>query len=140
MGIFDKLKNAIFGAHSQAAPAPTGGPTQASQPPQASGQAAKPASTQPPPAAAPSGPVDIEAVLTQLAARKREKLNWQTSIVDLMKVVDLDPTLENRRTLAKELGYTGSTEDTATMNIWLHKEVIQQLVASGGKVPDSLRR
>jgi hypothetical protein len=74
-----------------------------------------------------------------MAAGKHEKLNWQTSIVDLMKLVDLDPSLENRKTLAGELGYTGNTQDSTSMNIWLHKEVMQKLAASGGKVPDSLR-
>ena len=74
-----------------------------------------------------------------MAARKHEKLNWQTSIVDLMKVVDLDPSLENRKALASELGYTGNTQDSASMNVWLHREVMQRLAASGGKVPDSLR-
>jgi len=83
--------------------------------------------------------VDIAAVLSQKAAARHEKLNWQTSIVDLMKLVDLEPSLENRKTLAKELGYTGDTQDSASMNIWLHKEVMQRLAASGGKVPDSLR-
>ena len=86
-----------------------------------------------------TAPVDIEAVLNQRATQKHEKLNWQSSIVDLMKLVDLDPTLENRKALAHELGYTGDTHDTAQMNIWLHKEVMQRLAASGGKVPESLR-
>jgi len=78
-------------------------------------------------------------VLNQKAAQKHEKLNWQSSIVDLMKLVDLDPSLENRKTLANELGYTGDTQDSARMNMWLHKQVMQKLAASGGKVPDSLR-
>ena len=74
-----------------------------------------------------------------MAAQKHEKLNWQSSIVDLMKVVDLDPSLENRKTLAKELGYSGDTQDSASMNIWLHEQVMQKLAASGGKVPNGLR-
>ena len=78
-------------------------------------------------------------MLTQKAAARPEKLNWQSSIVDLMKLVDLEPSLDNRKALAKELGYSGDTQDTASMNIWLHKEVMQRLAASGGKVPDSLR-
>jgi hypothetical protein len=141
MGIFDRLKNAILGTKLHAGPVETGSPTQASPP----ASPASPASIQTAPPAtqtAPAGPsaqVDIEAVLIQMAASKHEKLNWQTSIVDLMKLVDLDPSLENRKTLAGELGYTGNTQDSASMNIWLHKEVMQKLAASGGKVPDSLR-
>jgi len=142
MSIFDSLKNAIFGAHAQAAPQTGGPPSQA-------GAAARPSSAgstppvQPTPQAsnkpAPTQPVDVEAVLNQKAAQRGEKLNWRSSIVDLMKLVDLDPSLENRKTLAKELGYSGNTQDSASMNIWLHKEVMTKLAASGGKVPDSLR-
>jgi hypothetical protein len=147
MGIFDRLKNAILGTRLHAGPVETGSPTQASPPAapaapapasQASSQAQRP-TTQTASAAGPGTQVDIEAVLIQMAATKNEKLNWQTSIVDLMKLVDLDPSLENRKTLAGELGYTGNTQDSASMNIWLHKEVMQKLAASGGKVPDSLR-
>ena len=141
MGIFDRLKNAVLGTKLHAGPVETGSPTQAAQPaaPASQASAAQAAPTQTAPAAAPSAPVDIGAVLSQMAASKHEKLNWQTSIVDLMKLVDLDPSLENRKTLAGELGYTGNTQDSASMNIWLHKEVMQKLAASGGKVPDSLR-
>jgi hypothetical protein len=144
MGIFDRLKNAILGTKLHAGPVETGSTTPPAQPAapaasQASGQAPRPAPTQTAPAAGSSAPVDIEVVLVQMAASKHEKLNWQTSIVDLMKLVDLDPSLENRKTLAGELGYTGNTQDSASMNIWLHKEVMQKLAASGGKVPDSLR-
>jgi len=143
MGIFDRLKNAILGTKLHAGPVETGSPPPASPSAvpasQASGQAPRPTPTQTTPAAGPSAQVDIEAVLIQMAASKHEKLNWQTSIVDLMKLVDLDPSLENRKNLASELGYTGNTQDSASMNIWLHKEVMQKLAASGGKVPDSLR-
>jgi hypothetical protein len=143
MGIFDRLKNAILGTKLHAGPVETGSATQATPPAapasQASGQAPRPTQTQTTPAQQPSAQVDIQAVLIQLAATKHETLNWQTSIVDLMKLVDLDPSLENRKTLAGELGYTGNTQDSASMNIWLHKEVMQKLAASGGKVPDSLR-
>ena len=141
MSIFDSLKNAIFGSHAQAAPQTTTSPIQA-------GAAAQPANSgsapraqptsQAPNKAAPAN-VDVEAVLSQKAAQKGEKLNWRSSIVDLMKLVDLDPSLENRKTLAKELGFTGNTQYSASMNIWLHKEVMNKLAASGGKVPDSLR-
>jgi len=79
-------------------------------------------------------------VLSAKAASKPEKLNWRSSIVDLMKLVDLDPSLENRRALASELGYKGDTKDTANMNVWLHHQVMEELAAAGGKVPDDLRR
>jgi len=143
MSIFESLKNAIFGSHAQAGAAPTSTSATPSPPPTPAPatQAARPQSN-PPATGASSGPpgqVDIAAVLSQKAAARHEKLNWQTSIVDLMKLVDLEPSLENRKTLAKELGYTGDTQDSASMNIWLHKEVMQRLAASGGKVPDSLR-
>jgi 3-oxoacyl-ACP reductase-like protein len=146
MGIFDTLKNAIFGGQPQAKPAP-GAAT--SQVPGAATPSARTAGAAPTSAAAqgsagaaaatPAAPVDIEQVLTDMAAKKPEKLNWQSSIVDLMKLVDLDPSLSNRKELAGELGYTGDTQDSAKMNIWLHHEVMEKLAASGGKVPDSLR-
>jgi hypothetical protein len=83
--------------------------------------------------------VDIEAVLNNLASQRKEKLDWRRSIVDLMKLLDLDSSMQARKELAKELGYTGSTDDSATMNIWLHKQVMQKLAANGGKVPAELR-
>ena len=70
--------------------------------------------------------------------RPPQKLNWRTSIVDLMKLLDIDSSLENRRGLARELGYTGSTEDTAAMNVWLHRRVMEDLRKNGGKVRASL--
>lgn len=141
MGIFDTLKNAILGSKLRPGPGPAGaaqvGAATAASPANRQTPNASPAQTSP--AAAPASQVEIEGVLSQLAAQKQEKLNWQSSIVDLMKVVDLDPSLENRKTLARELGYTGNEQDSASMNIWLHKAVMQKLAASGGKVPDSLR-
>jgi len=83
--------------------------------------------------------VDVEKVLTDLAAKNQQKLDWRKSIVDLMKLLDLDSSLAARKELAKELGYTGDTSDSASMNIWLHKQVMAKLAASGGKVPDDLR-
>ncbi|MGV7246768.1 DUF3597 domain-containing protein, partial [Caballeronia sp. M23-90] len=83
--------------------------------------------------------VDVEAVLTGLQSRSSEKLNWQTSIVDLMKLLGLDSSLAARKELAGELHYSGDTNDSASMNIWLHKAVMAQLAANGGKVPDSLK-
>lgn len=154
MGIFDRLKNAILGtqSHSQglqpsavgaANPAPNSARAGASVQSSA-GQSAStpPASARTNPTVASGTPlqaVDVEAVLKQMAANKHEPLNWQSSIVDLMKVVDLDPSLENRKTLASELGYTGDTHDSAGMNVWLHRQVMQKLAASGGRVPDNLR-
>ena len=138
MGIFDSLRNAILGSHLTATPVEPKTPAAAA--PGVSAQAGNvPAAPQAPAAAAPNPPVDIAAVLEQKAASKHEKLNWQTSIVDLMKTVDLDPSLDNRKKLAGELGYTGSTQDSAAMNVWLHQEVMQKLAAAGGKVPDGLR-
>ena len=137
MSIFESLKNAIFGGHAQTQTAATAAPS-ASPAPTATAQTASAAAPQSS-STAPQGQVDIAAVLNQKAATRGEKLNWQSSIVDLMKLVDLDSSLENRKALAKELGYTGNTQDSASMNIWLHKEVMQKLAASGGIVPDSLR-
>lgn len=92
------------------------------------------------PAAAPAAQtVDVSEVLNGLAANSAQKLDWRHSIVDLMKLLDLDSSLSARQELAKELHYTGSMDDSATMNIWLHKEVMQKLAANGGKVPDDLK-
>ncbi len=77
--------------------------------------------------------------MTQLAAKNPQKLNWQTSIVDLMKLVGLDPSFANRKQLAQELGYTGDTADSATMNTWLHKTVMDKLAAGGGSVTPDLK-
>jgi hypothetical protein len=83
--------------------------------------------------AVPQAPVvDIETVLDSAAQKKSEKLNWRSSIVDLMK------SLSNRKELAKELGYSGDTNDSAAMNIWLHKQVMVRLAQNGGKVPGEL--
>lgn len=84
--------------------------------------------------------VDVSAILTSMAKNKSEKLNWKTSIVDLMKLLDLDSSLTARKELARELKFNGNTEDSATMNIWLHKQVMQKLAENGGKVPAELLR
>ncbi|MGG5809170.1 DUF3597 domain-containing protein, partial [Falsiroseomonas sp. CW058] len=94
---------------------------------------------QAPAAAAPAAPVDVEAVLREMAARNPQKLNWQTSIVDLMKLLDLDSGLAARKELAGELGYTGPQDGSAEMNIWLHRAVMRKLAENGGRVPDSLK-
>ncbi len=123
MSIFGKIMSSIFGSgDAQAAPAGTA--------------AAAPAAT---PAAAPMSAVDVEAVLTQLASQNKQKLDWRKSIVDLMKVLNLDSSLSARKELAKELHYTGNMDDSASMNIWLHKQVMRKLAENGGKVPDDLK-
>lgn len=84
-------------------------------------------------------PVDIDAVLTQRAKLKSQQLNWRTSIVDLLKVLDLDSSLGARKDLARELGYTGRLDGSAAMNMYLHAAVMQKLAENGGVVPDSLK-
>src|SRR5205085_9998893 len=88
-------------------------------------------------ALAPGGqPIDVNAVLTQrMAARGGPALNWKTSIADLMRLLDLDPSLDHRKALATELGYTGALDGSAEMNIWLHRKVMEGLAANGGNVP-----
>lgn len=146
MSIFDALKNAIF--HHASAPAAATRPTSAAPPAAAAsppgGAAnpaapARPATPTAPAATANAAPVDIEAGLDRLNSQQTQKLNWRTSIVDLMKLVGLDSSLEHRKALAKELGYQGDSSDSAAMNVWLHKEVMKKLAANGGKVPASLQ-
>jgi uncharacterized protein DUF3597 len=130
MSIFGKIMGAIFSSHADAAPASgsSGGAT-----PSASGSA---------PAAAPAAPpqsVDVAAILDKAVAAKKEKLEWRTSIVDLMKALDIDSSLAARKELAKELGYSGDTNDSASMNVWLHKQVMGKLAANGGKLPPEIK-
>lgn len=129
MNIFKTILNKIFPsghpATRDAAAAATATPASA------------PAAAAPAPAAAP--PVDVNAVLSGLQGQRNQQLNWKTSIVDLLKLLDLDSSLTARKQLAAELGYSGSTEDSATMNIWLHKEVMRKLAENGGKLPDDLK-
>jgi hypothetical protein len=103
--------------------------------------ATSPAGAAPAPASAapPMQQVDVEALLNGMASKNPEKLNWKTSIVDLMKLLHLDSSLGERKELAKELGYTGDMNDSAAMNIWLHKQVMNKLAANGGKVPAELK-
>jgi hypothetical protein len=127
MSILGNIVSAIFrhagATPANAQPAPAGAPSSA------------PASGMPP---MPGTPVDVDAVLTKLAAASKEKLDWRKSIVDLMKLLNLDSSLGARKELAKELHYTGDTNDSAAMNIWLHQQVIQKLAENGGKVPADL--
>ena len=90
------------------------------------------------PAAAAPPVVDVETVLETMAAGTKQNLDWRNSIVDLMKLVGIDSSLANRRALAQELGYTGDMNDTAPMNIWLHKQVLRKLSENGGHVPANL--
>ena len=99
--------------------------------------AAAPAATPAPAAAAPPA-VDVETVLETMAAGTKQDLDWRNSIVDLMKLVGIDSSLANRKALAQELGYTGDMNDSATMNIWLHKQVLRKLSENGGQVPANL--
>ena len=91
------------------------------------------------PAAAAPPVVDVETVLETMAAGTKQNLDWRNSIVDLMKLVGIDSSLANRKALAQELGYTGDMNDTAPMNIWLHKQVMRKVAENGGKVPADLK-
>ena len=148
MSIFSKIKSAIFGEKGPLgsghfgtpkadAPAPAPAPqTTAAQP------APTPTPAAPTPQAAPAAPaqaVDVEAVLSGIASKKGSDLNWRTSIVDLMKLLDLDSSLDNRKELATELGYTGAKDGSAEMNMWLIKAVMRELEKNGGTVPANLR-
>lgn len=126
MGIFSSIKDAIFGKKAEAA---TPAPPVAAAP-------AAPTAPQPVPVAI--SDVDVEAILSAQAAGAGQELNWRTSIVDLMKLVGIDPSLANRKELATELGYTGALDGSAEMNIWLHKAVMRELAANGGTVPADL--
>ncbi|MBK0394568.1 DUF3597 domain-containing protein [Ramlibacter algicola] len=125
--------------------APAAAPTATNPPPRDVTAQAGPASVTgavPPTAPAPApamSQVDVEAVLNGMAKDNPQKLNWRTSIVDLMKLLDLDSSLQARKQLADELHYTGDKNDSASMNIWLHKQVMQKLAANGGKVPADLK-
>lgn len=85
-----------------------------------------------------AAPVDVAAILTKLASENKEKLDWKKSIVDLMKLVGMDSSLGARKALATDLHYTGDMNDSAAMNMWLHKEVMKKLADNGGKVPADL--
>ncbi|WP_407170300.1 DUF3597 domain-containing protein [Bradyrhizobium sp. ORS 111] len=138
MSIFGKIMSAIFGSSATAAPA--GGAATTTAPaggsPSASASSSSPAAA---PGAPPAQTVDVAPILDAAVAAKKEKLEWRTSIVDLMKALDIDSSLGARKELAKELGYTGDTNDSASMNIWLHKQVMAKLAANGGKLPPDIK-
>ncbi|MBR0899394.1 DUF3597 domain-containing protein [Bradyrhizobium tropiciagri] len=133
MSIFGSIMGAIFGHSAQAKTAET---TTTAAP------GAAPASTSTS-SSAPATPtaqtVDVAAIVDKAAAATGEKLDWRTSIVDLMKALGLDSSLAARKELAKELHYTGDTNNTATMNVWLHQQVMAKLAANGGKLPADIK-
>jgi 3-oxoacyl-ACP reductase-like protein len=135
MGLLSNLMSKIFG-HSSVATVATGGASAA--------PAAAPSTAGAQPAAAPAAPgapaktVDVAAILDGLAAKNPEKLDWKKSIVDLMKLVGMDSSFKARKQLAQELNYTGDPNDSASMNIWLHKQVLKKIAENGGKVPQEL--
>jgi hypothetical protein len=132
MSIFGSIMGAIFGS------------AQAKTPPTATTAAAGATPTAAPTASpAPGSPapqtVDVAAIVDKAAAASGERLAWRTSIVDLMKALSLDSSLAARKELAKELHYTGDTNDSAAMNVWLHQQVMTKLAANGGKLPDDIK-
>jgi hypothetical protein len=131
MSIFGKIMSAIFGTKADAAPGGSAAP--------ASGGAATSTGPTAAPSSAPAQSVDVAAILDKAVAAQKEKLAWRTSIVDLMKALHIDSSLGARKELAKELGYTGDSNDSATMNVWLHKQVMAKLAANGGKLPPDIK-
>ncbi|MEO5755167.1 MAG: DUF3597 domain-containing protein [Chthoniobacterales bacterium] len=146
MGLFKTLMSKIFHhAPTATAPAsagtsspPSAPPTQGSPTPAMPAPVSQPAPAPAAAAAALARQVDVEAILDSLAAKNSEKLDWKRSIVDLMKLVGMDSSLADRKELAKDLHYSGDMDDSAAMNIWLHKEVMKKLSENGGKVPQDL--
>lgn len=147
MGLFSKISDRIFGHKSatKAAPTPTASKpaavifTGSEHDPKVAPPAHNPApAAAPTPAAAPE-PVDVDAVLTGIAAEKGGNSEWRHSIVDLLKLLDLDSNLEARKELAAELGVSAGPHGSAEQNIALHRAVMRRLAENGGKVPDDLR-
>jgi len=142
MGLLSNLMSKIF-SHPSATVAATGGAAAAPTAAAPSTAGAQPAA---PPAAAPSSTapatppkvVDVAAILDGLAAKNSEDLDWKKSIVDLMKLVGMDSSFKARKQLAQELNYTGDPNDSASMNVWLHKQVLVKIAENGGKVPQEL--
>lgn len=130
MSVLGNIMGAIFGHGSaQASASPTVAPATPKAQPSAS----------PTPAASKAQTVDVAAIVDKAAASKGEKLAWRTSIVDLMKALGLDSSLAARKELAKELHYTGNINDSAAMNVWLHKQVMSKLAENGGKLPADIK-
>jgi hypothetical protein len=144
MSVFGSIVSAIFGSKHAAGVTAAAGPS--STAPSSIGTTSSPSTgtTSSPSAAAsaaakPISRADVEAILKKLADEQRERLEWRTSIVDLMKLLKLDSGLGARKQLAQELGYTGALDGSTDMNVWLHKQVMVKLAESGGKVPESLK-
>jgi len=142
MGLFNTLMSKIF-SHASAAPVATstGAPATApapAAPTSAPASPAAPVAASAPAATPAASSVDLAAVLDRLAAKNPEKLDWKHSIVDLMKLVGMDSSFSARKELAHDLHYSGDTNDSAAMNMWLHEEVMRQLAANGAKVPQDL--
>jgi len=135
MSIFGKIMSAILGSSASATPAsaPSAGGGVAA----GTGSSSASASSAAP--AVPAQTIDVASIVDKAAAASGEKLEWRTSIVDLMKALKIDSSLAARKELAKELGYTGDMNDSASMNVWLHKQVMAKLVANGGKLPPEIK-
>ncbi|TAV73566.1 DUF3597 domain-containing protein [Rhizobium leguminosarum] len=149
MGIFDKIKHAIFGEAKAAEPVAAGAPkTEPAQAPASPSAAPSPTPAAPAPQSKPAATatapgtatatVDIVPILDAAVKKSGQKLDWRRSIVDLMKAVGMDASLTERKELAAELGYTGDSNDSAKMNMWLHKALMKRLSENGGKVPADL--
>ncbi|GGE17358.1 hypothetical protein GCM10011390_40560 [Aureimonas endophytica] len=167
MSIFGKIKDAIFGHHAEAAEAqPQAGGTghaggaqagvnSSAGPGQTPGTVQQTAASGAPPVQAGTAPqaqpqtqaqvsgasarsVDVEAIMNAAVKKNGQPLDWRHSIVDMMKALDLDSSLAARKELAEELHYTGDKNDSAQMNVWLHKALMQKLAENGGKVPADL--
>ena len=132
MSIFGKIMSAIFGTKAGAAPANAGAAA-------STGSAAGSSAGTSTGSAAPAQTVDVAPILDKAVAARGEKLEWRTSIVDLMKALDIDSSFAARKELAKEFGYTGDSNDSASMNIWLHRQVMMKLVANGGRLPPDIK-
>ena len=142
MGILSNIFHKIFpSSHPAAQSSAQAAPGSQQRAPQPTQQPAQQPAQQPQaaPAAAPMQQVDVEAVLNNMQQQSGQQLNWRTSIVDLLKLLGLDSSLQARKELAAELNYTGDTNDSASMNIWLHRQVMNKLAANGGKVPADLK-
>ena len=142
MSIFGNIMSTIFGKSAEAAPQQSS-EADAVDTSVARGRGIAPQVSSKADAAETSvsggGGVDVAAIMDGLARQTKQKLNWRTSIVDLMKLLDLDSSLSARKNLAEELNYTGDMNKSAPMNIWLHKQVMTKLAENGGKIPDELK-
>ena len=134
MSIFSTIMGKIFRSAGAAQPDAAASPQTAAA--SAAASSATPASS---PAPAPTQNVDVEAILTQMASAKGGGGNWRSSIVDLLKLLDLDSSLDARKELANELNVHAGADGSAEQNIALHKAVMRKLAENGGKVPDSLK-